>query len=328
MELCPHIGRYLVDIDRMVSERMDAEREPAYDIVRPFIMRSGKKIRPALCLLSCGASGGRHEDAVEGAAIIEIVHNVTLIHDDAEDGSRFRRGQPTLHTTYGLPTAINSADALFNFAWGWMLGLPFPAQKVLELQRMYAGYVRRMVRGQGMEIGWIRDRKFDVSEGEYLSMVQDKTAALMELACENGAFFSGSGGGTAGCLKEFGRKLGIAFQIQDDVLNITGDFDKYRKEIGGDISEGKRTLMVVHCMHNGSEGIRARLKEILSSHTSGEEEVAEAVDILHDCGSLEYARGFARRMAEEAKLALGHMDESEDKRSLIRIAEYAASRDE
>ncbi|MFH1394425.1 MAG: polyprenyl synthetase family protein [Candidatus Micrarchaeota archaeon] len=327
MELCPHIQKHLDEIDRMVASRLGAEDESVYGIIAPFLKRGGKKLRPALCLLSCGIAGGKYQSAVESAAIIEIVHNVTLIHDDIEDGSKFRRGEPTMHSTYGMPTAMNSGDALYNFAWDWMLSLPQPAERILKLQRMYAGHVKRMVLGQGMEIMWRREGRFNIGEREYLEMVIGKTASLMELSCGAGAFFADAGQGMSSRLSSFGRKLGTAFQIHDDVLNLTGDFRRYRKEIGGDIHEGKRTLMVAHCLENANEAERSRLKEILQSRTTDEDDIQEAIGIMKGRGSLEYAKSLARKLADEAKAALGPLEESEDKKSLLDIADYSVSRD-
>ncbi len=327
MELCPHIQRHLNQIDMLIISKLKAEDPRIFDRIAKYLQRGGKKLRPAICILSCAAAGGKHESVVETAAIIELVHNVTLIHDDIEDGSEFRRGGPTLHSTYGIPTAINSGDALYNFAWEWLLNLPFHSDRVLELQKRYSAYVKRMIRGQGIEFEWIRDDFFDMEESEYLGMVSDKTASLVEMACATGAFFAEADEKTSKALGRYGQLVGTAFQIQDDVLNVTGDFSRYRKEIGGDIREGKRTLMVVHCLQNGSDGERNRLKGILKLHTHRKEEVTEAIDILNACGSIDYAREFSKRLSGAAKGALEEIPDSEDRECLLRIADYVTSRD-
>jgi len=327
MEFYSHIQAYMEEIDRKIFDKLNSEDERIYGITAPFLKKSGKRLRPALCLLSCGMAGGKYGSVVDIAAIIEIMHNVTLIHDDIEDKSRFRRGEPTLHTTYGTPTAINCGDALYNFAWNWMLDLSFEPGRIIDLQKRYSKGIKRMVQGQGYEIEWTREDNFSVSEEEYLKMISGKTAALMEISCETGAFFADADDNLIARFGRFGSVLGTAFQIHDDVLNVIGDFSKYKKDIGGDIFEGKRTLMVIHAIANGKENQTRRLKEILTSHSDNDEDIKEAIGILSDCGSIDYARSFSKRLSEEAKEILEPFEDSKDKKSMLQIADYVIERE-
>lgn len=321
----PQIVPYLSKVERLMIDSLKEEDERIYGLLVPFMERGGKRIRPVLTLLSCGASGGEYDLVVAPAAIIELFHNFTLIHDDIEDDSRFRRGEPALHVAHGIPMALNSGDALYTLIWKQIASLPMEPKRLFELQRIFVDSFKRVVEGQGIEISWIHKDRFDVGEEDYLRMISGKTSALMGLSCEAGAFLAD--GEHRKQLRDYGERIGVAFQIHDDVLNVTGDFEKYKKEIGGDISEGKRTLMVVHCLENASGKESGRLKSILSSHTKDQDEIRQAIDILGDSGSVDYARDYSQRLVDEAKKLLGPLPDTKDRGSLIEIADYVISRD-
>ncbi len=327
MDIYPHLEQQLSAIERVMEKDLDGEDRRVYGMLGPFLKRGGKRIRPALCLLSCAAAGGRYEDAIVPAAIIELFHNFTLIHDDIEDQSQFRRGEPTLHIQHGTAIALNSGDALYTLLWRRLVSLEMPPRRLVGLQMLYAEAFKRVVDGQGIELDWIKGGRFDVDEKEYLAMIGGKTSALMGLSCEAGASLAGGGKRLRGKLRAYGESLGSAFQIQDDVLNLTGEFDKYKKEIGGDISEGKRTLMVVHFLRNADKPARERLVKILSSHTQEKGEIDEAISMLRGSGSIEFAKDRAKRLVEEAKRQVLGLPDSKDKESLLKLADYVVSRD-
>jgi geranylgeranyl diphosphate synthase type I len=221
--------------------------------------------------------------------------------------------------------ALNSGDALYTLLWKKLVFLDIEPDRLLALQKLYADSFKRVVDGQGIELSWIQSGRFDVSEKEYLEMIRGKTSALMGLSCEVGASIGGGGSGVCSIMRDYGEKIGTAFQIQDDVLNVTGDFEKYKKEIGGDITEGKRTLMVVHCLANAGDKEKERLISVLSSHSKKPEDIADAISILKDHGSIDYAQDFAKRLADEAKALLESLPSSEDKDSLNAIAGYVVT---
>lgn len=315
------------DLERMMQEELDTEDGRVYGMLAPFLGRGGKRIRPAVCFLSCGAVGGDYPDALEPSAIIELFHNFTLIHDDIEDDSRFRRGEPALHIAYGMPIALNSGDALYTLLWKRLVSLDMKPARLIALQKMYAESFKRVVDGQGVELSWIRNGRFDVTEDEYLEMIGGKTSALIGLSCEVGSFMGGGNKRAISSLREYGECIGTAFQVQDDVLNVSGEFEKYQKEIGGDITEGKRTLMVVHSLKNADGGSRERLISILSSHSKEQEDISEAISILRSTGSIEYARRMAVQKIDEAKRLLDVLEDSTDRKALISLADYVVSRE-
>lgn len=327
MELYSHIMPLLSEVEKIMENDLGKEDKRIYGMLPPFIKRGGKRIRPALCILSSGASGGEHKSALEISSIIELFHNFTLIHDDIEDGAQFRRGEPALHVSAGMAVALNSGDALYTLLWKQLVSMDLPPEKLLNLQAMCAEAFKRVVDGQGIEISWIEDGKFDVTEDDYRNMIGGKTSALMGLSCQAGAFMGGAEQETYSALREYGELMGAAFQIHDDVLNLTGDFSKYQKEIGGDISEGKRTLMVVHCLANASEEDCKELTSILAEHTREKEKIEKAISIMQKSGSIDYAKKQAASLVDQAKSKLSNLPSSADKTSLENIADYVIGRE-
>jgi len=327
MDLYSHIKTYLSEVESIMESDLQHQDERIYGMLIPFIKRGGKRIRPALCLLSCGAVGGKYDDVVTPASVIELFHNFTLIHDDIEDDSRFRRGEPTLHVSYGIPIALNSGDALYTFLWKKLISFDMEETKLIKLQKLYAASFKRVVDGQGIELSWIHNNRFDVSESEYLQMINGKTSALMGLSCEIGVFLGGGDKKIQNTLREYGEKLGTAFQVQDDVLNVIGDFKKYKKEIGGDISEGKRTIMVVHCLNHSNESDKKQLLSILASHSKKQADISTAIKLLEKYGSIEYAKNTAISLVEDAKKCLSPLKSSKDKKTLEQVADYVITRE-
>lgn len=318
----------LSEVEKSIYSIIPGEPKEVYGMLPPFIKRGGKRIRPVLTLLACKAVCGDAGKAVLPAALIEIFHNFTLIHDDIEDDSKFRRGEPTLNVSYGIPIALNSGDALYTLLWNAVASnTNFSPEKKIEMQGMLSAAFLKVVEGQGIELNWYKESKVDVSEDDYYRMVGGKTGALVALSCEIGAYVGGADKKTCAKFREFGHKIGVAFQIQDDVLNVTGDFDKYKKEIGGDITEGKRTLMLVKAFERAGKSEREELERILLSHTSSKEEISKFISILQKHGAVEYARSKALGLVNEAKSLLSGIPDSPAKQALAEAADFSISRE-
>lgn len=248
-ECCSGLEKEMARVNEPVGKRIasifNTKRKPKY-VYAPlsdFLSRSGKRLRPALCLLSCEAVGGGRKAAMDAAVAIELFHNFTLIHDDIEDASEMRRGVPCMHITYGLPLAINAGDGLFMMVW--QEALKIGGKKSVEAQRRLLNAFTQVLEGQAIELGWYLENRWDVSEDEYMEMVGGKTGALLAASCEVGGLLGGGTGRQCRALYEFGMGIGVGFQIIDDALNLIGDEKRYMKEIGGDVREGKRTLIMM-----------------------------------------------------------------------------------
>jgi len=218
-------------------------------------VNAGKRIRPMLVLLSCMACGGDPETALPAAAAVELLHNFSLIHDDIEDGDELRRGRPTLWKQWGVPQAINSGDAMFalaHIALQWSVERGVPSDWVFQAQVKFSYMCLHLTIGQHMDIGF--ETRDDVSAADYMTMIEGKTAALIRACCEIGAIIAGKGAHVeiVKHLGEFGRCVGLSFQLQDDVLGIWGDPAVTGKK-DGDLANRKKTLPVLFAADHDPE---------------------------------------------------------------------------
>ncbi|MBU0586273.1 polyprenyl synthetase family protein [Candidatus Micrarchaeota archaeon] len=315
------------EVEKEMKLLIPKEPKEVYGMLEEYIFRGGKRIRPAMLMLCFRALGGKEKkNAVKAGAIIELFHNFTLMHDDIEDDSQFRRGKPTLHISHGLPIALNSGDALYTNIWNHLLNSLTNHEKTAKLASISGRAFQKVVEGQGIELEWHRTKKVDMSEQDYYTMVGGKTGALMGASCDAGAFLAGADDSTRAKFKNFGESLGIAFQIQDDLLNLVGDFKTYKKEIGGDITEGKRTLMVIHALAHSPESEKKKLIQIINSGTREKKKLDEAISIMEESGSIDYARNKAKQFVKEASSFLEKLPSSKEKESMIGISNYVINR--
>jgi geranylgeranyl diphosphate synthase, type II len=276
-----------------------------YGPMLEYPLREGKGFRPALCLAVCQACGGKLEEALDTAVALEMFHNAFLLHDDVEDFSESRRGQPTLHQKYGVAIAINVGDALNMLAMRTLLGntrnlgLERALTLIFEVERM----ARESAEGQSIELDWVRFNRADTSVRDYLRMGQKKTCWYTCITpMRTGALIANVRDERLAAFVPFGLKIGAAFQIQDDILNLTAEQSLYGKEIGGDIAEGKRTVMVTHLMSEADSRDAARIVDVYGRRR--EFKSAEDVTFIFECmqryGSIEFARDLAERLTLSA----------------------------
>lgn len=314
------------------------EQGPAhlYDLVSVYPSRLGKGLRAALCLATCAALGGSRDQALKSAVSIELLHNAFLIHDDIQDGSESRRGAPTLHRKYGVPIAINVGNATNLLALQRLmenrrvLGPGLSWQIFQETECM----MRHSLEGQAMELGWILDNTDRLDARDYLHMCLKKTSWYSFIhPMRVGALIAQNGWLKAGQFCRFGWYFGAAFQIQDDILNLTAEYRKYGKEIGGDLWEGKRTLMLIHVLNHCQPNNRRRVRRFLSQRRNerSQAEITWLYKLMVRHGSIEYARRAARQLAGAALLEglaeFRDVPESEHKRFIFEMILYAINRD-
>ena len=288
-----------------------------YDPLRRYSENGGKRHRPLICFAACRAVGGDLARAVSAAAAIEHFHTAALIHDDIADEAELRRGFPCLHLTEGLGLAINMGDLALSLVNGTVvhddnLDAETKVRVLTELTEM----TRRTIEGQALDIGWARDGRYDITPEDYLVMATHKTAhysGAVPLAV--GAIIGGGSETEIEALRNYGLDTGLAFQIQDDLLNLVGTEESTKKDFRNDITEGKRTLVVVHALQNSPR--RERLVEILSSKEKDPAVLAEAVAIMEEAGSIEYARNYAENLTSIAKNRLVDMVKPSTARDLL-----------
>ena len=315
------------------------ERRPVnhlYRLMREYPMRGGKGLRPTLCIATCSAFGGQSEDAVRISSAVEMFHNAFLIHDDVEDESINRRGKRCLHLEHGISLAVNAGDSLNLLAVETVfsnierLGLARTLGLIHETILM----CRESLEGQAIELGWIKDGRVPRRDADYVDMVIKKTSwYTCQSPCRLGAIAAGhTRARELDLIGNVFKEVGIAFQMQDDVLNLIGDEDLYGKEALGDLLEGKRTLMLIHLARSVPARERADIIRWLgrprSERTLSESRAVVKRMELH--GSIDYARRVAAQHAANGAAlfeeTLGFLPESEGKAVLRQIIHYANTR--
>jgi len=266
----------------------------------PCQARTGKRVRPVLCLLACEACGGDWERALPAGAAVELMHNFTLIHDDIEDQDETRRSRPTVWALWGEAQGINAGDTLFALAQLALLrlaGWAVPAATIVEALRCLNRTCVTLTAGQYLDIGF--ESRTDVSIADYLVMVEGKTAALMACACEMGALVAAAPDARREHLRSFGRYLGLVFQMRDDVLGIWGDPSVTGKPAGADVARRKKTLPILHGLEQSAE-----LRVLLAQDTLSTADVRHATKLLEEVNSREHAERLAYKYHAQALAAL------------------------
>jgi geranylgeranyl diphosphate synthase, type II len=311
-------------------------RKYLYDLIPVYPRRGGKGLRPALCISTCRAFGGSTHSALKSAAALELFHNSFLVHDDIEDGSDYRRGLPTMHSVVGIPVAMNLADAMSALSM-------YP---LVENREVLGGYmshdvmaevlhmVTETAEGQALELGWMRDNVVDLTDADYFRMTLKKTAWYTCIHPVRIGAIIGSGGSVAlDRFNQFAYFMGVAFQIQDDVLNLVAEYCKYGKEIGGDIWEGKRTLILIRLLNNCDPSEKAKITAFLAKPREKRdvEEIRWVYSLMQQYDCVEYARAVAKRLSDESLMefekAYASAPESEDKQFIRDVVHYMIERE-
>ncbi len=304
------IGALIADteaeIARLVQDR-DQSTHGLYEMVRYHLgldgsgAPTGKRMRPLLGLLAYASIAGDYQAALPGAAAVELGHNFSLVHDDIEDGDRERRHRPTLWALHGIPQAVNTGDAMFSLsriALHRLTDIGFPDGKVLRLMRLYDETCLRLCEGQYIDI-WTSEHADTMSVELYFDMIGRKTAALIAASIEAGALLATDDDTVIARYRGFGWALGIAFQLNDDLLGIWGA-EHATGKAPSDVVHKKKTLPVIYAFEHATAADRARLTALYALPAPTDDEVAEIVAILDRAGAHEYTRDQARRYRDEA----------------------------
>jgi len=326
LEVTEILKRYSADIDQEITRALETvDPETLLQASEHLVKAGGKKLRPALAVLSAEAVGGNVQCALKTGAAVELIHTFSLIHDDIMDQDDKRRGKPSVHVLWGEPMAILAGDTLFSKAFETVMKSEedgVTAEKILPALQTVVDSCVKICEGQALDMGFAE--RLDVSEGEYLMMIFKKTAALIAAATKSGAILGGGTPEQVEALAEYGRLIGMAFQIQDDYLDVASSEEDLGKPVGSDIVEGKMTLLVVHALSQADEKDTERLITILKEE--GDQNVSEAVDILEKYGSIQYAWNVAQEDVNQAKSLLDILDDSPAKDALLLLADFVLER--
>jgi len=311
---------------------LDSAQKSLIDPIWDFLDRGGKRWRPVLFLLVYNALRGEDTENVKDLVIIpELIHNGTIIIDDIEDNGELRRGKPCLHHIFGEDIAVNAGNFLYFFPLIAVIKNKNLETKIKE--KVYEIFTQEMINvslGQGTDIFWHKGKAREISEEEYLQMCAYKTGCLARMSAKIAAILANADNETIEKVGKIAESIGVAFQIQDDILDIAlrgKEREKFGKSFGNDIKEGKRTLMVIYTLQKATEEEKKRLLEILDKEENTEKEIREAIKILEKYNSLDYARKKARKIVEESwKEAEPLLKEGKAKELLKEFVHYLIER--
>ncbi len=302
--------------------------EPIWD----FLNRGGKRWRPVLFLLVAEALGADLKKVQDFVVISELVHNGSLVVDDIEDRSELRRGEPCMHIKFGIDIAINAGNMMYFLPFLALMKnkYNFSADTIAKAYQTCIQELINIHCGQGLDIAWHNGlgNANNITEKEYLQMCAYKTGTLARLSARLAVVLAGGYEKQEEVLGKFAETIGVAFQIQDDVLSASGEKFQEKKGFGDDITEGKRTLIVIHAMQNLEQADRERLIEILNMHTRDVNLIKEALDLLKKKGSVEYAKNVAKDMVRSAWADANKLlPESIAKGKLKKFADFLVDRE-
>ncbi len=284
----------------------------------------GKRLRPLLSTIACEAVGGKAEGAIPFGAALELVHNFTLVHDDVMDRDETRRGIKTVHAAYGVPEAILAGDALFARAFELCLKSETDKERLTRLVDILAKSVRILAEGQQLDMDF--EKRKSVTASEYIKMIDRKTAVLYSAAAQGGAVVGGATHEQEEALKDYGRLIGLGFQIWDDVLDLISTQEAFGKPVLNDLRNGKKTLIVINALEDLHAEEREGLFRVLGNKDATTEQLVQARDILDREGFIEHATTVANDYVREAKERLSVLDDSKHKDCLSAFADYMVTR--
>jgi octaprenyl-diphosphate synthase len=290
--------------------------------VAEYIVASGgKRLRPALLLLACGAAGyrpqGGKDTHLQLAAVVEFIHTATLLHDDVVDESGLRRGRETANAAFGNAASVLVGDFLYSRAFQMMVEVDD-----MRVMRVLADATNTIAGGEVLQLMGSHDPQVD--ELRYLEVIRRKTAKLFEASARLGGVLARSPAPIESGLADYGMHVGTAFQLIDDVLDYSGDASAIGKSLGDDLAEGKPTLPLIYAMRAGSPQQAQVVRQAILG--GGREQFGAVLEAIRACGALEYASAAAQREAESAKRAIDPLPQSDFKRSLLELASFSVTR--
>jgi octaprenyl-diphosphate synthase len=309
----------LAAIEQEFSRQSASNVEVITDIAQYLIAGGGKRIRPLLLLLSAKALGCTNQSRIRLGAVVEMLHTATLVHDDIIDEADTRRGRPSSNTTWGNAKCVLAGDWLYMQSFSSAL-----EERNFRVLELLISLTQQMVEGELLQIEKLGHL---INEEEYFDLIFRKTACLFQVSMQLGAAIIHSGDEMESQLGEYGRNLGLAFQIVDDVLDLTAAEDVLGKPVASDLREGKATLAVIHALERGTGADREAIRTVLADRSFARVSHPEILEILQRHGSIDYAMDTACAYAEAARLTIADLPDTEAKRALLWVPGFVTSRD-
>lgn len=301
----------MVEVDKVIAHRLESGVPLVGEVSRYIISAGGKRLRPALLLLVCGALGYTGTQRHNLAAVVEFIHTATLLHDDVVDESTLRRGRPTANESFGNPASVLVGDFLYSRAFQMMVDAGD-----MRIMQILADATNVIAEGEVLQLMNMHDASLD--EAGYLRVIRSKTAKLFEASARLGAILAQAPPVVEQACADYGQALGTAFQVIDDVLDYDGDAGEMGKNLGDDLREGKATLPLIAAMQRGSEAQRNVIREAIQSGSVGE--LHRIVAIVHDTGALDVTRQAAAAEARRAVDAARQLPGSSFTSGLLQLA--------
>ena len=308
----------MLDINKAI-ESLDWSKEPKglYEPIAYTLSSGGKRLRPTLALIASALFGGDEEDVLPAALALEVFHNFTLLHDDVMDRAAVRRGRPTVHVKWDDNTAILSGDQMLIESYRLLSGVP--ADKLPQVLKWFNEMATGICEGQQYDVDF--EHMEEVSIADYMKMIELKTSVLLANALRTGGYIAGANEAQQQALYLFGLHIGLAFQIQDDILDVYGDPKTFGKAIGGDICCNKKTLLLLTALQTADAASRAELNQWLSVSDRPEEKIAAVTALYNRLGVREAAEAV---MEEHTALALKQLEQLPQNAACEQLRQLAA----
>ena len=311
-------------VNRFLGTQIKGEPSQLYKAAAHLIVNGGKRLRPYMVVKSCQVLGGKTKEAMTAAGAVEMVHNFTLVHDDIMDNDEMRHGVPTTHKRFGIPIAILAGDVLFSKAFQVVSKANLPSKSTSELVSRLSKACVDVCEGQLLDIKMAASKKIP-TQNEYIKMISKKTAALFDVSCSMGAICAKSKSKDISNLSSFGKNLGIAFQITDDLIGVMGDPKVTKKPVGNDLREGKKSLPILLAIKKAKGKNKKIILHAFGNQKAKKKEIENAVLVIKSLGIEKSVRGQALRYAEKAKKSLNSYSGT-SKNELISLLDFVVKR--
>ena len=311
-------------VNKYLNSKLKGNPKKLYDAAGHLIVNGGKRLRPYMVIKSCQILKGKVSNAMPAASAVEMVHNFTLVHDDIMDNDEIRHGVPTVHKKFGMPIAILAGDVLFSKAFQIITDSKLSSSATIQLVSRLAKACVDVCEGQLLDVKMAEERKIP-SQAEYITMVGKKTAALFDVSCAMGAICATNKIKDISNLSSFGRNLGIAFQITDDLIGVMGDSKVTKKPVGNDLREGKKSLPILMAIKLAKGNEKKIILKAFGNSKISRNDLNKAVDIIRSLGIEENVRKQALKYAEKAEKSLESYSGSA-KTELISLLDFVVKR--
>ena len=324
MKKTKQIEENAIMINKYLSSKLKGNPKKLYDAAGHLIANGGKRLRPYMVIKSCQILKGKTSNAIPAASAVEMVHNFTLVHDDIMDNDEMRHGVPTVHKKFGVPIAILAGDVLFSKAFQIITDTKLSTKATTQLVSRLAKACVDVCEGQLLDVKMAEERKIP-SQAEYITMIEKKTAALFDVSCTMGAICATTKMSDILNLSSFGRNLGIAFQITDDLIGVMGDPRITKKPVGNDLREGKKSLPILMAIRLAKGSNKRIILKAFGNSKASKKDLTRAVDAIRSLGIEENVRNQALKYAGQAEKSLARYS-GPAKVELISLLDFVVKR--